>query len=147
MTLHYRTADKLPGFEVLIADTRVAVTGVWTSGTDLRICLAPEKTSQPDSQGRWIIHDKGLALPEKVSWFHLDAGHLKPAPAPAPAPDEYPLPNRPHSSPRSSKRISKRRGIPILSGRSLSPARSIALAVSAKRSTPFGNWRRAVIHA
>ena len=41
MTLHYRTADKPPGFEVLLAETRVAVTGVWTSGADLRIGLAP----------------------------------------------------------------------------------------------------------
>ena len=86
MTLHYRTADKLPGFEVLLADTRVAITGVWTSGADLRIGLAPVKTSQPDSQGKWTILDKNLALPEKVSWFHLVADHLKPAPIP----DEYP---------------------------------------------------------
>ena len=86
MTLHYRTADKLPGFEVLLADARVAITDVWTSGADLRIGLAPVKTSQPDSQGKWTILDKNLALPEKVSWFHLEAGHLKPAPIP----DEYP---------------------------------------------------------
>jgi hypothetical protein len=86
MTLHYRTSDKLPGFELLLADTRVAITGVWTSGADLRIGLAPEKTSQPDSQGKWTILDKSLALPVMVSWFHLEAGHLMPAPTP----DEYP---------------------------------------------------------
>jgi hypothetical protein len=108
MTLHYRTADKLPGFEVLLADTRVAVTGVWNSGTDLRIGLAPEKTSQPDSQGKWSILEKDLALPEKVSWFHLEAGHLKPAPVP----DEYPSSDPPTFVPKELEEELKEKGYP-----------------------------------
>jgi hypothetical protein len=108
MTLHYRTADKLPGFEVLLADTRVAVTGICTSGADLRIGIVPEKTSKPDSQGKWAILDKDLALPEKVSWFHLEAGHLKPAPTP----DEYPSTEAPSFVPKELEEDLKEKGYP-----------------------------------
>lgn len=108
MTLHYRTADKLHGFEVLLADTRVAVTGVWIRGDDLRIGLVPQKTSQPDSQGKWTILDKSLALPEKVSWFHLEAGHLKPAPAP----EEYPSSEPPAFVSKELEEDLKQKGYP-----------------------------------
>ena len=108
MALHYRTADKISGFEVLLADTRLAVTGVWTSGADLLIGLAPEKTSQPDSQGKWTILDKDLALPEKVSWFHLETGHLKPAPTP----DEFPSAEAPAFVPKELEEDLKQKGYP-----------------------------------
>lgn len=108
MTLHYRSADKLPGFEVLLADTRVAITGIWTSGADLRIGLAPAKTSQPDSQGKWTILDKNLALPKEVSWFHLEDGHLKPAPIP----DEYPSNEAPSFVPKELEEDLKEKGYP-----------------------------------
>jgi hypothetical protein len=108
MTLHYRTADKLPGFEVLLADSRVAITGVWTSGADLRIGIAPEKALHPDSQGKWTILDKYLALPEKVSWFHLEGGHLKPAPTP----NEYPSTEAPAFVPKELEEDLKEKGYP-----------------------------------
>jgi hypothetical protein len=108
MTLHYRTADKLPGFEVLLADTRVAVTGVWKSGDDLRIDLAPQKSSQSYSQGKWTILDEGLALPKKVSWFQFEAGHLKLAPIP----NEYPSSESPAFVPKEFEEDLKRKGYP-----------------------------------
>jgi len=108
MTLHYRTADKLPGFEVLLADTRVAVTGIWTGGTDLRIGIAPEKTLRADSQGKWTILDKDLVLPARVSWFHLEAGHLKPALIP----DEFPSNEAPAFVPKELEEDLKEKGYP-----------------------------------
>jgi hypothetical protein len=76
LDLHYRMADKIPGFEVLVADNRFFALRPWKQGTDLRLTVYPNERSGGAfaNNGAWHIEGETL-LPKEPTWVALrDSG-------------------------------------------------------------------------
>jgi len=72
LDLHYRMADKIPGFEVLVADNRFFALRPWKKGADLRLTVYPNERSGEafTNNGKW--HIEGVAsLPKELTWVAL----------------------------------------------------------------------------
>ena len=85
LTLRYHAEEKVHGFEVLIADSRLLVGQVWKQGNDLRLAVVPNpypEDVRAANPGALPILDKELAPSKKLSWVSIQAGHLRPAAAP-----------------------------------------------------------------
>jgi hypothetical protein len=77
LDLQYRMADKIPGFEVLVADDRFFALRPWKQGTDLRLTVFPNERSGGAFTNNGIWHIEGeTALPKELTWVALRDGHL-----------------------------------------------------------------------
>jgi len=94
MKLHYRMEESVPGFEVLLADSRFSVENVWKHGDDLRVAIATEREYRKlkaSSVGALAIADGDLGPDQALSWIRIEGGHRKSVTAPAAFPLDDPL--------------------------------------------------------
>jgi len=73
LDLRYRTADKIQGFETIVADDRFFVGTPWKQGDDLRVTIYPNLRSHgPAFSGNGIspVEDT-VILPDKFTWVSL----------------------------------------------------------------------------
>jgi hypothetical protein len=78
LDLHYRTAEKIAGFETIVADDRFFVGAPWKQGDDLRVAVYPNSRSRGKAfSGNGISAiDGNVDLPNEFTWVSLRDHHL-----------------------------------------------------------------------
>jgi hypothetical protein len=89
LELHYRSAGKMAGFEVLVADPRYAAFNPWVHGNDFRLRIYVRSTGAASSHnGLWSVHTD--AREYEFTWVGLRNGELIAADPPAAFPEDDP---------------------------------------------------------